>query len=134
MNHSNFKRVGDRSDNMERQLKDEESAATKRKEQLKQHEESVKDTKSRLPTIRSELDEAVEDFNEARKKDSDGNAENNGNGDGHQCRDGARCGSNGARAHRLDDAPLFRLLLNRPGSRGGDHSTLQGIGGGVGHL
>lgn len=54
----------------------------KLKEELKQHEESVKDKKSRLSAIRRELDEAVEDLNEARKKDTDGTAEDHGDGDG----------------------------------------------------
>lgn len=75
MNHDKVKSLRGRWANVRWQLKDEESAVTKLKEQLKQHEESAKAMEKRLPTIRSELGEVVEDLNEARKKDPGGTTE-----------------------------------------------------------
>lgn len=41
----------------------------KLKEQLKQHEEAVKETKGKMAAVRTELDATVEDVNDAQKRD-----------------------------------------------------------------
>lgn len=56
---------------MGRQLKEEEANMAKLRDQPKQHEESAKEKKSKLAAVKVELDEAVEDLNEARKKEAD---------------------------------------------------------------
>lgn len=65
MNHGKLKSLGDKWSNMERRLKDEQATMTKLKDQLKQHEESVKERKTKMATVESELDEAAQDLNDA---------------------------------------------------------------------
>lgn len=76
MKHDKAKSLGDRWANMERrQLMEEEAPVAKLKEQLKQREDSVKEKKAKLSEARSELDAAVEDFNEAPKRDPEDDAD-----------------------------------------------------------
>lgn len=54
---------------MEKQVNEEEATEIKLKGQLKQHEDATKEMKAKLAVFGAGLDEAVEDLNEARKRE-----------------------------------------------------------------
>lgn len=65
---------------MERQLKYEEATIAKLKDQLKQHEEPVKERKIKTAAVKSEGDEAVQDH-DAHKKEPDGDGDDEADGE-----------------------------------------------------
>lgn len=78
-----IKTLGGRWANMEKLPKEQWATITKLQEQLEQHEAATKENKPKLAVARTELDAAVEELEQARRRDPD-EEEDEGTGDNAQ--------------------------------------------------
>lgn len=96
------KSLGDKWEYMDKRRKDEMNTVLKLKEQLKVHEDSLKERKTKMAPVKRELDATVADLNEARQREQ----EDEGDPEGETLKQGGAGATQGAQMAQPVPGPM----------------------------